>query len=234
MIAKEKGTAILVFSDEDARRRKVLTQFSAHRQSDRLLSSVKQKVISHARSLNLPVFISGGDTHRHADFGIRLAGCFKQLFSQGYTQVLCVGDDIPDLCRYHFSHAVRTLEQGRQVLGRSSDGGAYLIGLRAEDFDPEQFNRIPWHSGQVFDALVAFVQGRGHHVMTPVLSDLDHWEDLIFWLQERVDGFRLWVQNLIEKPIVYFEFLIHSVQAFALDSPILRGPPRGIALFPSI
>lgn len=82
------------------------------------------------------------------DLGRRL----DQAFRDGPCPLLILGSDSPDLPRLHLLSALRALEDGAQlVLGATSDGGVWCIGLDRRR--PALFADIPWSSTETGDAL---------------------------------------------------------------------------------
>jgi len=77
-----------------------------------------------------------------ADFGGKLEAAFGDAMRRGYEEIVAVPGDVPELTDV--------------VLGPSRDGGVWLIGLRAEAVVLSGlFERIPWRTPHVRDALVA-------------------------------------------------------------------------------
>ena len=68
---------------------------------------------------------------------------FQELFRRGAKQALLVGSDGPPLTSAILEHALTALEQapGRVVLGPSSGGGYYLLGLAAPQV-PDLFTGV--------------------------------------------------------------------------------------------
>jgi len=79
-------------------------------------------------------------------FGEKIANAFESAFELGFDSVITVGNDCLDLPQVDFTQITRTLNQGRNVLGPTFRKGAYLIGLRKQDFDKERFQNLTWQS----------------------------------------------------------------------------------------
>lgn len=108
---------------------------------------------------------------RSGNLGERMKAAFLQAFRQGAQQVILHGTDIPDLTPHHIDEAFDALKGHDLVLGPSTDGGYWLIGLKKP---ADLFDRMEWGSSSVFDKTVAAAQGQGLsvHVLTP-LTDMD-------------------------------------------------------------
>jgi hypothetical protein len=100
-----------------------------------------------------------------------MKAAFLQAFQQGAQQVLLHGTDIPDLTTRHIDEAFDALKTHDLVLGPSTDGGYWLIGLTKP---ADLFDGLEWGSYSVFDKTVAAAraQGLSVHVLSP-LTDID-------------------------------------------------------------
>lgn len=91
----------------------------------------------------------GWDLHPQAqtDLGGRMAEAFEWSFREGTTRTVLLGTDTPTLPAEHVRQALCLLREKDLVLGPSTDGGYYLIGL-SKPF-PEVFRDIDWSTGGV-------------------------------------------------------------------------------------
>ena len=114
-----------------------------------------------------------------ADLGERMKNAFQRCFADGFSSVVIIGSDIPDLPPEIFAEAFAALESRDAVIGPAADGGYYLIGFRKETFVPEVFEGIAWSTGTVFAETVARLTraGVGVHRL-PLRRDVDTPEDL--------------------------------------------------------
>lgn len=77
-------------------------------------------------------------------FERRFLGALEAAFACGYTRVVAIGSDTPDLTARDLRRACRARER---VLGPSLDGGVYLLGL-----DPDAVDLLrgaPWCTDQL-------------------------------------------------------------------------------------
>ncbi len=112
-----------------------------------------------------------------ADLGERMSFAFDQGFRRGYQRVVVVGADCPAVSTAVLAQAFSALEQEELVLGPTSDGGYYLIGLRSPR--PDFFENISWGSDQVLDQTLAVASKAGlQAVLLASLSDVDRPEDV--------------------------------------------------------
>jgi len=118
------------------------------------------------------------------NLGDRLQRALSAAFATGTTDVMVIGIDCPGLTADVLTQANRALEQQDVVLGPSTDGGYYLIGLnhRAADHIADLFGEIAWSTDQVLAQTLAIAQR--HDLSTATLaplSDVDYPNDLPVW-----------------------------------------------------
>jgi len=91
------------------------------------------------------------------DLGERLMNVAGTLFAGGYSHVLLVDSDTPDLPVDRFDRALAALAGGAQVvLGPTRDGGYYMIGSSAPF--PALFRGIEWSSPRVLSQTLAIAR----------------------------------------------------------------------------
>lgn len=88
-----------------------------------------------------------------ADLGEKMSNAFASVFSSNpNASVLLIGTDSPSFPPEFIEDAFAALESKSEiVLGKSADGGFYLIGLRKNPFG--LFERIEWSSPKVFEQM---------------------------------------------------------------------------------
>lgn len=114
-----------------------------------------------------------------ADLGERMKSAFSSRFECGFTEVVIIGSDSPDLPPEYISRAFDLLADERVdlVLGPAEDGGYYLMGLKT--VWEGLFSGIPWSSGEVFAATVNRAKDAGLRMsFLPVWHDIDSAADL--------------------------------------------------------
>ena len=99
--------------------------------------------------------------------------------------VIVIGTDLADLCQNDLRHAIQSLQHQPLVLGPSSDGGYWLLGLGpalTQNQLDALFDAVPWGSNKVFDITCARARGLG---LTPhqlsMKNDIDCLADLRSW-----------------------------------------------------
>ena len=113
------------------------------------------------------------------DLGERLKNAFVDAFEQGYSKVVAIGSDSPDLPASFLREAFEGLDSHDAVVGPSSDGGYYLIGFSADSFAPGAFDGIAWSTSAVLGQtrMKLKMHGLGVHLL-PQWYDVDTRSDL--------------------------------------------------------
>ena len=113
------------------------------------------------------------------DLGQRLENGFHQGFSDGYKKLLVIGSDSPDLSTSMIQNAMDQLENNDAIIGPSTDGGYYILGLKAESYKPDIFHDIQWSTEHVFtETLNRLHQHKLKIKILPKWYDIDTYEDL--------------------------------------------------------
>lgn len=112
------------------------------------------------------------------DLGQRMAASFAQAFAQGADAVVLTGSDVPDLDAHLVQAAFDALETAPVAVGPATDGGYYLIGLRAPG--APLFDGIEWGTDRVLAQTEALIQARGiSAVYLPEQFDVDTTDELL-------------------------------------------------------
>jgi len=102
--------------------------------------------------------------------------------SQDKIKVVVIGGDCPLLTSVQINQAFERLDSYPVVIGPSTDGGYYLIGMNQPVLNA--FSRIQWSTPAVFSETVKSLEKEGvAHATLPHLTDVDEWEDLLNLLE---------------------------------------------------
>ncbi len=120
-----------------------------------------------------------------ADLGERLANAFCWSHARGHSRTIVVGTDMPTLDSDVLSDAFRALDRDDVVLGPSTDGGYYLVGL--SEPHPELFENVGWSTSEVLEQTIARIDDtRATYHLLPEKTDIDTWQDAVAVLEEIV------------------------------------------------
>jgi uncharacterized protein len=110
------------------------------------------------------------------DLGQRMNAAFAEHFAAGAERVVIVGSDCPDVSAADIRTAWAALRSNDVMLGPATDGGYWLIGLRAPQ--PELFAHMPWSRSTVLKQTLERARELGLSVgLLRELSDVDTVED---------------------------------------------------------
>ncbi len=111
--------------------------------------------------------------------GERMRIAMFNAFRGGGQRVVLLGTDVPGVKERILKEAFDVLIEKSVVLGPSTDGGYWLIGLKRPI---DIFENIQWGSPQVLEKTLAQIRKRGLTVgLLDYLTDVDTPEDLVKW-----------------------------------------------------
>jgi rSAM/selenodomain-associated transferase 2/rSAM/selenodomain-associated transferase 1 len=157
--------------------------------TEKTLNTVK--AFSSGRGIELEIRYEGGSNRKilrwlgsgiifsrqnPGDLGERMQAAFLEAFHSGCRRVVLLGTDIPDLRTDHLEQAFDALTGHDLVLGPSTDGGYWLIGL---NHSLDLFQGISWGTEKALDQTIALAKDQGLriHMLDP-LTDIDTLENL--------------------------------------------------------
>lgn len=110
--------------------------------------------------------------------GIRMNNAIQKLLNKGYSRVVLIGSDIPDIQQEDIENAYDILENKDICLGPTRDGGYYLVGMKKNCSDI--FNdALKWGNKTVFESTLSILNSLGLSVgLTRKLNDIDEKEDI--------------------------------------------------------
>ena len=116
---------------------------------------------------------------RGNDLGMIMQDSFEQAFARGFSRVVLMGSDIPQLPADYIEKALDKLEEIDVVLGPAVDGGYYLLGMNRPSFSSKIFADIPWSTPEVLGLTLKAVRDSNlTEYILPCLRDIDTLDDL--------------------------------------------------------
>jgi len=113
------------------------------------------------------------------NIGERMKNSFNRVFKEGYSRVVLIGSDIPDLPGDLISKSFDFLQLNDVVIGPSRDGGYYLVGFNKDSFNPLIFQDIKWSTETVFkDTIKILNKSKSTIHVLPEWNDIDTIDDL--------------------------------------------------------
>ncbi len=111
------------------------------------------------------------------DLGDRMSNAFKDCFSKGYKKVCIIGSDNLEINAGIIEHAFHELNNSDIVIGPSSDGGYYLLGMQTHH--PEIFNNKSWSTSKVLEETVNDLNNLAlSYSLLETINDIDTYSDL--------------------------------------------------------
>lgn len=111
------------------------------------------------------------------NLGKKMKCAFASGFNSGYGKVVLIGSDCPTILTRHIEEAFEKLESHDTVLGPSSDGGYYLIGLKK--LKTSLFKDKPWSSSELYEQTLNELRDSGlSYCKLEELNDIDTADDL--------------------------------------------------------
>jgi len=111
------------------------------------------------------------------DLGEKMLNAFQKRFLEGYEQVVLIGSDSPSLPVAYIEQALDSTKD--LILGPSTDGGYYLIGMSGKPVDV--FAGVAWGSDTVLAQTLDRLKQTGNSLhLLPPWYDVDHPQDLKF------------------------------------------------------
>ncbi len=217
-------TAILIFANShgvDAARKSIP-------QSGPLFKSLNDEIVAKVKKTGLPYFVYSEELQIGSDFGARFTTAIQSIFSKGFDSVITVGNDTPNLSVATLQRAYENLINGKTVIGPSTDGGIYLLGIHKNRFEPIGFRQLPWQKQQLFQETARFFMRRGMLHQLPRLTDIDSIADIQSVIAHRdfisVALFRLLLSIIRRKQ--WNSFYHHNVpKSFEISHPFNKGSP---------
>ena len=107
--------------------------------------------------------------------GERMHHAFSHAFDAGYKRVVMVCSDCFEISRSHIIDAFESLRDADTVLGPSTDGNYYLIGMRK--FLPQLFINKTWDGENIFlDTMLDLRKNGISFRLLETLSDMETFE----------------------------------------------------------
>lgn len=111
------------------------------------------------------------------DLGERMKNAFLDGFKDGYTHVVLIGSDLPDIEAKHIKNGLTALKDTNTVFGPAEDGGYYLIGM--SKMHALVFENKPWSQSNLLKETLAELEKNSITFSTlETLNDIDTFKDL--------------------------------------------------------
>ncbi|MCL5247343.1 DUF2064 domain-containing protein [Cellulophaga sp. 20_2_10] len=162
-------------------------------------------------------------------FAERYTNAYKNLYAEGYTNVISIGNDTPNLTAKHIQQAVDVMTTKKVVFGPAKDGGIYLFGIHKSIFNEETFKNLPWLTSKLSKKIsqLATAESISFGVLE-TLQDLDTTASAIDYAYANPNSVlsTFIVLHLGAKSIIKIKTRYNLVSSFYASSFLRRGPPN--------
>ena len=167
----QNDTAILFFAnsaEKDFARKNFTSQAIP------LFQDLTQHTLQTIEHTGLPFFHFSEKEQVGETFGERFCHALESIYALGFTKVISVGNDSPNLTANHILEAQFQVSKKSAVLGPTLDGGLFLLGLHKDMFQKQSFQALPWQSSGLYQQLVFQLEMKGVDLVSlNTLEDID-------------------------------------------------------------
>jgi len=123
------------------------------------------------------------------NLGERMKNAFEKTFDKGYDNAIIIGTYIPGINSNLVIKSFKLLDKYDCVIGPSSDGGYYLLGIKKKY--PYLFENINWSTGTVLsDTIKKLKSKKLTYFLLEELIDIDTADDLKDWFgSQKLDAY---------------------------------------------
>lgn len=123
-----------------------------------------------------------------SDLGERMHNAFVEIFNMGYAKTIIIGCDMFDWQKEDLEVAFDSLKNCDFVIGPATDGGYYLLGMKA----PKEilFLNKEWGSASVLERTLKDLEDENYFLLKD-RNDIDYYEDL-----EGIEAFQQFLPSI--------------------------------------
>ena len=154
------------------------------------------------------------------------------MYEQGFENVITVGNDTPHLKSCQLSKTAKLLETEKIVLGPSTDGGYYLMGLHKSQFNKNIFLKLPWQTSRLTQSIARLVAvQRNNIIFLETLQDIDtvvDVRDLLNGFRKITTSLRKILRTIVSNGVHFFSVYNFNTSSFQKKSPFNKGSPLSV------
>jgi len=222
-------TAILIFANS-AEKEIISKSFS----DKSLFETLNTQTLNIAKKTGLAYFLFSEKQQIGNSFGERFTNAIQSVYDKGFDTVITIGNDTPHLTSKHILKTVEKLKQHTVVLGPSTDGGFYLMGLNKSQFKKELFLKLPWQTSKLSRSITKLTSSNKLAISyLEVLTDIDTASDIKLVIDSYKTLskaiYRLLLQSLsIVKKVISYHCI--NLENFILNPQFNKGSPAYLHL----
>ena len=175
LLNEQYKTAILVFANSSQEE----VKYKAIANGEKLFESLTSKALDTVTKTKLPYFHFSESKQTGNTFGERFTNAILSIFNKGFEQIITIGNDSPQLTVSHILETEKHLNNNKFVLGPSTDGGFYLMGIKKSQFNATAFQNLTWQTATLSKQLLRLVcTDKVSVVRLETLFDIDTVQDI--------------------------------------------------------
>lgn len=220
-----KNTAILIFANS-AQKEAVNKPFS---KSSALFNELNNQTLQKAKRSGMPYFLFSEEKQKGNTFGERYTNAIQFVYNQGFQNVITIGNDTPQLQTSQLIETAKKLEESPIVLGPSTDGGYYLMGLNKSHFNKAAFLKLPWQTARLTRHIARLLDSNKVKIQyLNILSDIDDLQDaqsILNSFKTLASSIRKILYRLFTSNKVIISESLFSFQKFLKENNFNKGSP---------
>lgn len=159
-----------------------------------LFDSLTEHALNIVKKTGLPFYLLTEKEQYGNSFGERFVNAINAVFEKGFESVITIGNDTPQLRTNDILRASQSVSAKKFVLGPSTDGGFYLMGLHRSQFHEGDFRHLPWQTNSLSKKITRLIEAQNYQVVRfHILQDLDNLSDL----KKVLNGYRTVIKKII-------------------------------------
>ncbi|MBT8386611.1 MAG: TIGR04282 family arsenosugar biosynthesis glycosyltransferase [Ignavibacteria bacterium] len=137
-----------------------------------------------------------------SDLGERINNAFNKVFTLDAKKAIIIGTDIPDVSNKLITGSFKLLDEKDFVIGPSTDGGYYLLGMK--NLDCDLFSGIKWSTESVLDETVnRMIENNCSYTKLEHLHDIDDERSLKLWMKQHSKEYDNLVFKFVKKKLSF-------------------------------
>ena len=137
-----------------------------------------------------------------SDLGKRMSNAFNRVYTLGAKKAVIIGTDVPDISRKVITDSFMMLDEEDFVIGPSTDGGYYLLGMK--NLKCNLFSDIIWSTESVLDQTINRIdENNCSLVKLEQLHDIDDERSLKLWVKQRSKDYDNPVFKFVKKNLSF-------------------------------
>lgn len=194
-----------------------------------LFESLNKKTITIVKRTGIPYFTVTEKEQIGLSFGIRFRNACLHVFEQGFSNVIAIGNDTPELRVKDLITASQELTKGKCVIGPSLDGGIYLLGIPKKVFKLISLEQLPWQKSYLESTIFSEFKLQGQAIVRlRRLLDIDSTKDMFDFIclaSKQKSSLLKLIHNLLHTKPLYTIFVSPIEGLFRKDVYFNKGSP---------